>query len=119
MYGISNVDLTDAGSTRYPIPIRILNINANSDSRPSDSSEFQRRFTLVNTLVGKESGTLKYVRFPVSLQMWFRKAVSMESGKISVPILDIKYLDYPIADLSSKSVSVIIINSFRLQAATL
>ena len=96
--------MLDSAGSRYPVPVRIRNINANSDNQPTDSSEFQRRFNLVNTIIGKETGTLKYVRLPVSIQMWLKKA--SDAGKITVPILDIKYLDYSIGDLQDPTKQV-------------
>ena len=98
--------MNDAAGALYPVPVRIRNLAANSDSQPSDTSEFQRRFTLTDTIVGKESGSLKFVRFPVMIQIWLRKAVSGDSGKINVPILDIKYLDVSGADLKDISKTI-------------
>jgi hypothetical protein len=103
-----NTVLTEDNGRLFPIPVRIKNIKVNgidlnTEVFPSTSSEFHKRFSLVDTLVGKEGGVLKYVRLPVSIRLWFQKAVSHEAGKISTPILDIDYMDKPVSSLQSES----------------
>jgi hypothetical protein len=74
----------------------------------------------VNTLAGKESGNLRFVRLPVMIQFWFRKAISGDSGKINVPIMDIKYLDVSMADLrdSAKSIQFTFASNYIIDFST-
>lgn len=43
---------------------------------------------MMDTMVGVESGILKYIRIPITLKIWFKP---VSPGKILIPILDIEY----------------------------
>jgi meckelin len=86
----------------HPVPVRIKNIvtfgsRPNMDFIPSDSSLFNRRFTLVDTYTGREDDVVKYVRVPRDIKFWFR--LTEETGKMRIPILDIDYTEFSISEL--------------------
>jgi hypothetical protein len=98
----SNIVLIDKSGKYYPIPVRIKNFVAYGDSPnqglyPSDSSQFTRRFVLIDTVTGTEAGSIKYVRLPTTIKFWYR--LTGESGKMYVPILDIEYTHVAISSI--------------------
>jgi meckelin len=95
----------------HPVPVRIKNIisfgaRPNIELFPSDSSQFNRRFTMVDTYTGMESDTLRFIRFPTTMKFWFR--LTEETGKIRIPVLDIEYTEYEIRDIQSTPTTAMI-----------
>ena len=90
-------------ATLYPVPVRIMNTESGPDPYPStlslSTSKYFRRFTLVDRFTGLESGVLKHLRVPTSIQFWFRAVGSSTPGQMYIPIMDITYTDVPVSAL--------------------
>jgi hypothetical protein len=101
----------DDGSL-FPIPIRVKNVYLDGSRRqfinapllPDGSSEFHTRFTMMDTVVGVESGILKYIRIPTTIKIWLKPT---SPGKILVPILDIEYQTILAASFQDSTTSAI------------
>jgi hypothetical protein len=115
--------LIDDNGKLYPVPVRILNLAGNKNRASPDEftgNSLTRRFFLIDNVSGVSNNTLKVIRFPSQISLWyfffisfnireliyciFRvRKVDQATGTIYTPFLDILYAERSISGVVSAS----------------